>query len=75
MPESKSGALTSLAIPLRNLQLAAHLTTYLIEPSSNAATGKILFYNSLFCKSDFSGCCLKDRAFHAFQLPGTCPNT
>jgi len=58
-----------LAIPLHDLYcLPLH---YCI-----AATGKILFYNLLICKSDlFSGCVFNDFAFHAVHLPGTCANT
>src|SRR5438128_736239 len=36
-----------------------------------ASTDKILFYNSLICKSDLIGCFVSDFAFHAFHLLGT----
>jgi predicted acyltransferase len=40
-----------------------------------ASTGKILFYNSLICKSDFIGCFASDLVFHAFHFAGTCFST
>jgi hypothetical protein len=70
MPESKSGALTSLAIPLRELAACRHFNYIAV-----ASTGKILFYNSLICKSDFIGCFVSDLAFHAIHFAGTCFST
>lgn len=70
MLESKSSALTSLAIPLRNLLLAVCFTHVSLRIlASNLRQAEFYSTTQPLCKRDFNGCCFSERAFHPCHLP------